>query len=156
MALQSCRKDYYDVLKVSKGASDAQLKRAYRKLALQYHPVHILDAAPSCGPTASGCHDAMQLPSFLCRDPADDVLRTYVQDKVKASEREAASKKFADINHGVTLSRPCRRTPTHVLHHHITLHVFLSYHTSFKCTQRTRSCQTPRSEGSTIGMARRG
>jgi len=51
-------KDYYDVLKVSKGASDAQLKRAYRKLALQYHP-----------------------------------------DKVKASEREAASKKFADINH---------------------------------------------------------
>lgn len=51
-------KDYYDVLSVSKGASDPQLKRAYRKLALQYHP-----------------------------------------DKVKSSDRETASKKFADINH---------------------------------------------------------
>ena len=33
------RKDYYDVLQLPKGASDSQLKRSYRKLALQYHPV---------------------------------------------------------------------------------------------------------------------
>ncbi|RYQ87772.1 hypothetical protein Ahy_B09g095314 isoform A [Arachis hypogaea] len=31
-------KSYYDVLQVSKGASDEQIKRAYRKLALKYHP----------------------------------------------------------------------------------------------------------------------
>ncbi|CAK0786120.1 hypothetical protein CVIRNUC_009333 [Coccomyxa viridis] len=31
-------KDYYDVLQLPKGASDSQLKRSYRKLALQYHP----------------------------------------------------------------------------------------------------------------------
>ncbi|CAN1188011.1 DnaJ protein ERDJ3B [Linum perenne] len=31
-------KSYYDVLQVTKGASDDQIKRAYRKLALKYHP----------------------------------------------------------------------------------------------------------------------
>ncbi|CAN7056322.1 hypothetical protein IGI04_014106 [Brassica rapa subsp. trilocularis] len=31
-------KSYYDVLQVPKGASDEQIKRAYRKLALKYHP----------------------------------------------------------------------------------------------------------------------
>lgn len=32
------RKSYYDILQVQKGASDDQIKRAYRKLALKYHP----------------------------------------------------------------------------------------------------------------------
>ncbi|CAL4963792.1 unnamed protein product [Urochloa decumbens] len=32
------RTSYYDILQVSKDASEAQIKRAYRKLALKYHP----------------------------------------------------------------------------------------------------------------------
>ena len=32
------KRDYYDVLGVAKGASDAEIKSAYRKLAMQHHP----------------------------------------------------------------------------------------------------------------------
>ena len=32
------KRDYYEVLGVAKDATDADIKRAYRKLAAQYHP----------------------------------------------------------------------------------------------------------------------
>ena len=31
-------KNYYDILQISKGCTDADIKKAYRKLAMKWHP----------------------------------------------------------------------------------------------------------------------
>ena len=31
-------KNYYDILGINKSSSDAEIKKAYKKLAMQYHP----------------------------------------------------------------------------------------------------------------------
>ena len=40
--------DYYGTLGVSRNADENELKKAYRKLAMKWHPVRIVDSASGC------------------------------------------------------------------------------------------------------------
>ena len=55
------KRDYYEVLGVSKNADDDELKRAYRKLAKKYHP----DANPGDESAAEKFKEASEAYSVL-------------------------------------------------------------------------------------------
>ena len=57
-------KDYYEILGVSKDATDSDLKKSYRKLALQFHPDK--NKAPGAGEAfkSIGNSFAVRIPLF--------------------------------------------------------------------------------------------
>ena len=51
---KSLRKDYYKILGVAKDASESEIKTAYKKMALKYHPgTHADRTVQPVGPGAS-------------------------------------------------------------------------------------------------------
>ena len=51
--LRNMAKDYYKILGIAKGATDEEIKKAYRKMALKYHPDKV--GLVLCGVVCLGC-----------------------------------------------------------------------------------------------------
>ena len=65
-----CETKYYDILGVSPTATDTELKKAYRKQALKYHP----DKNPEAGDKFK---EISQVKSALCQRIIDKTPKFY-------------------------------------------------------------------------------
>ena len=74
-------RDYYDVLSVSKGADAAQIKKAYRKLAMKYHP----DRNPDDKEAEAKFKECSEAYEVLSDQKKRQIYDTYGHDGLKNS-----------------------------------------------------------------------
>ena len=82
------KRDYYEVLGVSRSAEDDEIKRAYRKLALKYHPDHNPD-------NAEAERDALAAQVARVEEVLDH-WRTVDEGNAAYAERIGERSRFAD------------------------------------------------------------
>ena len=75
------KKDYYDVLGVSKSANKDELKKAYRKLAMKYHP----DRNPDDSQAAEKFKELSEAYEILSDDQKRQTYDNFGQEGVNSS-----------------------------------------------------------------------
>ncbi len=86
------KRDYYEVLGVEKSASQEDLKKAYRKLAMQFHP----DRNPDNKEAEEKFKEAAEAYEILSNDDKRQKYDRYGHDGVKGSAYGSSG--FTDIN----------------------------------------------------------
>ena len=89
------KKDYYDVLGVSKSANKDELKKAYRKLAMKYHP----DRNPDDSQAAEKFKELSEAYEILSDDQKRQTYDNFGHDGVNStfSSSQGAADAFSDI-----------------------------------------------------------
>mgnify|MGYP000930223731 CR=1 FL=1 len=90
------KRDYYEILDVARNASDDEIKKAYRKLAMKYHP----DKNPSPD-AAARFREVQEAYEVLCdaerRKAFDDYRqRSLIEDPLPVA-REIAAKYIQEM-----------------------------------------------------------
>ncbi len=86
------KRDYYDVLGVDRNVTKEELKKAYRKLAMQYHP----DRNPDDKTAEENFKEAAEAYEVLSNDDKKSVYDRYGHDGLRSSGGGSAG--FSDIN----------------------------------------------------------
>ena len=81
------KRDYYEVLGVDRNASDADLKKAYRKLAKKYHP----DVNPGDKDAEAKFKEATEAYGILSDRIKESSMTSLVTRPLKTAEAEPAA-----------------------------------------------------------------
>ena len=89
------KKDYYDVLGVSKSASKDELKKSYRKLAMKYHP----DRNPDDSEASEKFKELSEAYEILSDDQKRQAYDNFGHEGVNSSfnSSQGAADAFSDI-----------------------------------------------------------
>ncbi|KAL3284710.1 hypothetical protein HHI36_018858 [Cryptolaemus montrouzieri] len=88
-------KDYYEILGISKNATDDEIKKAYRKLALQYHPDK--NKSPKAEEKFKEVAEAYEV---LSDKKKRDIYDTYGEDGLKGGAGSHGTAGFTYTFHG--------------------------------------------------------